>query len=152
MCACMLSRFTHAPLFATLWTVALAPLSLGFSRQEYWIQLPCSPPGDLPDPGIKPASLWLLHWQAGSLTLGPPGKPSWLLITIKLTNKALGTSPRRVSPDEHLIFLPSQLIQVCTSLKTKKDSAKLWIKKKEISSYIPKFGYLSFNGKWCRKC
>ena len=45
-------------LFATLWTVAhQAPLSMGFSRQEYWIELPCPPPGDLPDPRIKPMSL-----------------------------------------------------------------------------------------------
>ena len=39
------------------WTVARqAPLSMGFSRLEYWSGLPCPPPGDLPDPGIKPAS------------------------------------------------------------------------------------------------
>ena len=47
----------------------------GFSRQEYWSGLPCPPPGDLPNPGIKPASLCLLHWQAGSWPLVPPGKP-----------------------------------------------------------------------------
>ena len=42
----------------TLWTVAgQTPLSMGFSRQEYWSGLPCPPPGDLPDPGIKPVSL-----------------------------------------------------------------------------------------------
>ena len=42
---------------ATPWTVACqAPLSMGFSRQEYWNGLPCPPPGDLPDPGIEPAS------------------------------------------------------------------------------------------------
>ena len=42
----------------TLWTVALqAPLSMGFSRQEYWSGLPCPPPGDLPGPGIEPTSL-----------------------------------------------------------------------------------------------
>ena len=34
-----------------------APLSMGFSRQEYWIELPCPSPGDLPDPGIEPMSL-----------------------------------------------------------------------------------------------
>ena len=34
-----------------------ASLSVGFSRQEYWTGLPCPPPGDLPDPGIEPASL-----------------------------------------------------------------------------------------------
>ena len=38
------------------WTIAhLAPLSMGFSRQEYWSELPFPSPGDLPDPGIKPA-------------------------------------------------------------------------------------------------
>ena len=45
-------------LFATLRTVVCqAPLSTGFSRQEYWSELPCPPPGHLPDPGIKPTSL-----------------------------------------------------------------------------------------------
>ena len=42
---------------------------MGFSRQEYWSGLPCPPPEDLPDPGIEPASLRLLHWQADSFTL-----------------------------------------------------------------------------------
>ena len=42
----------------TLWTVACqAPLSMGFSRQEYWSGLPCLPPGDLPNLGIKPVSI-----------------------------------------------------------------------------------------------
>ena len=55
---CMLSRFSHARLFATPWTIACqAPLSMGFSRQEYWSGLPCPPPGDLPDPGTEPTSL-----------------------------------------------------------------------------------------------
>ena len=50
----MLSRFSHVQLFATLWTVAFqAPLSTGFSRQEYWSGLSGPPPGDL---GIEPAS------------------------------------------------------------------------------------------------
>ena len=54
--ACMntLSHFIHVWIFATLWTVAhQVPLSMGFSRQEYWSRLPCSPPGDFPYPGIK---------------------------------------------------------------------------------------------------
>ena len=50
-----------------------APLSMGFSRQEYWSGLPCLPTGALPNPGIEPASL--LHCQLGSLPLAPPGKP-----------------------------------------------------------------------------
>ena len=42
----------------TQWTVThQAPLSMGFSRQEYWSRLSCPPPGDLLDPGIEPASL-----------------------------------------------------------------------------------------------
>ena len=58
-CVCMLiSLFSHVQLFMMLWTLAhQAPQSMGFSRQEYWSRLPCSPPGDIPDPGIKPASL-----------------------------------------------------------------------------------------------
>ena len=52
------SHFNHVQPFATLWTVAhQAPLSTGFSRQEYWSGLPRSPPGALPDPGIKSVSL-----------------------------------------------------------------------------------------------
>ena len=49
------------------------PLSMGFSREEYWSGLPCPPSGDLPNPGIELASLLgILHWQAGSLPLVPP--------------------------------------------------------------------------------
>ena len=63
-------------LFETPGTVDLqAPLSVGFSKQEYWSGLPCPPPGDLPDPGIELCLFCLLHWQAGSLPLAPPGKP-----------------------------------------------------------------------------
>ena len=46
--ACVLSRFSCVRLFVTLWTTASqAPLSMGFSRQEYWSGLPCAPPGPL---------------------------------------------------------------------------------------------------------
>ena len=55
---CMLSCFSHVLLFATLWTVAhQAPLFMGFPRQETWSGLPHPPAGDLPNPGIKTASL-----------------------------------------------------------------------------------------------
>ena len=74
-CSSMLSRFSHVCLFATPWTVACqAPLSMGFSRQEYWSGLPCPSPGDLPDPGIEPASLVSLALQIDSLPTEPPGK------------------------------------------------------------------------------
>ena len=54
---CVFSHFSHVWLFATLWLVAhQGPLSMGFSRQEYWSGLPFPPPGDLPEPGIEPMS------------------------------------------------------------------------------------------------
>ena len=54
----MLSHSSCVQLFATPWTIAhQAPLSMGFFRQGYWSGLPCPPPGDLPDSGIKPTSL-----------------------------------------------------------------------------------------------
>ena len=57
-CHAMLSHFSRVQLFVTLWTVACqAPMSTGFSRQEYWSGLLFPSPGDLPDPGIKPVSL-----------------------------------------------------------------------------------------------
>ena len=64
--------------FATLRTVARqAPLSMGFFRQEYWNGLPCPLPGDLPDPGIKPASPVSLALQADSLPLNHWGSHQW---------------------------------------------------------------------------
>ena len=57
VCVCILS-FQCVQLFVTLWTVAhQAPLSTGFSRQEYWSGLLCPPPEDLSNPGIDPLSL-----------------------------------------------------------------------------------------------
>ena len=54
----MLTHFSPISLFATLWTIAgEVPLFIGFSRQEYWSEVPCPPPGDLPDSGFKPVSL-----------------------------------------------------------------------------------------------
>ena len=56
----------------TPWTVAhQAPPSMGFPRQEYWTELTLSPPGDLPDPGIKLTSPGL---AGGFFTTEPPGK------------------------------------------------------------------------------
>ena len=70
------SHFSHVQLFVTPWTVAhQAPLSMRFSRQEYWSGLPFPPPGELPDPGIKSRSLQL---QADSLLSEPAGKSQGL--------------------------------------------------------------------------
>ena len=58
LCACVLTCFSHVQLFVTPWTVACqAPLSMGFSKQEYWSGLPCPPAGDLPNPGTEPEPL-----------------------------------------------------------------------------------------------
>ena len=59
---CMLH---HGWLFATLWTVAYQPLlPMGFSGQEYWSGLPCTPPGDLPNPWLNLHLLWVLHCKS----------------------------------------------------------------------------------------
>ena len=74
----MLSRFGCVQPSVTPWTIAhQAPLSVRFSRQEYWSGLPCPPPGDLPDPGTEPMSsvapalqadsLLLSHWESPTL-------------------------------------------------------------------------------------
>ena len=63
-------------LFATPRTVSRqAPLFMGFCRQEYWSGLPFPTPGDLPDPGIQPASLVSPALAGGFFTTAPPGKP-----------------------------------------------------------------------------
>ena len=73
VCVCVCELLSCVWLFATPWTVAhQAPLSMGFSRQEYWRGLPVPPPGALPHPGIEPKPPTL---QAASLPSEPPGKP-----------------------------------------------------------------------------
>ena len=63
-------------LFVTLWTVAhQAPLSIGFSRQEFWSGLPFPTPGGLPDLGIQPLFPVSPELAGGFLTIEPPGKP-----------------------------------------------------------------------------
>ena len=75
MRTCMLSRVR---LFVTAWTVALqAPLSVGFSRQEYWSGLPFPPPRALPDPGMEPGSPVFPALTGGSFPTVPSGKPQY---------------------------------------------------------------------------
>ena len=93
--ACMLSCFNHVQFFVILWTVAhQGPLSIGFSRQQYWSVLPCPPPRDLPDPGgdqtlasyVSCTGRWVLyHWhhcEAWGILFPQPG--------IKSVSPALG--------------------------------------------------------------
>ena len=78
-CCCLLccaQSLQSCPTLCDLWTVAhQAPLSVEFSRQEYWSGLPCPPPGDLPNLGIELISLASPALQAVSLPTKPPVKP-----------------------------------------------------------------------------
>ena len=79
---CVVCMLSHVQLFATLWTIARqSPLSMEFSKQEYWSGLPFPIPGDLPDLGVKPMSLAL----AGEFfTTEPSGKPIKFLEVFKV--------------------------------------------------------------------
>ena len=78
MCACARVHM-HAelcPILCDPYTVACqTPLSMGFSRQEYWSGLPFPTPGDLPDPGIKSVSLVYPEFEGRLFTIVPPGEP-----------------------------------------------------------------------------
>ena len=125
VCVCararVLSLFRHVWLCATPWTVACqTPLSMGFSRQEYWSGLPFPPPGDLPDPGTKPASL-MSPALADSLPLNLQGSPGFF-------------SP--CWPDYHSIFSPVP-IYFCHGLA-------VLIRKLLLVSYLLQFWLLTF--------
>ena len=81
------SCFSCVWLFVTLWTVAhQSPLSMGFSRQQYWSGLPCPSPGDLPNAGIEPVSPEASALQVDSLLLSHQGillsyKKEWNNVT-----------------------------------------------------------------------
>ena len=80
----------------TSWTVACqAPLSMEFSRQEYWSRLLFPPPGDLPDPGIEPGSLGSPALAGRFFTTLPPGKP--LLVSNYQNNECNKLSQTLVS-------------------------------------------------------
>ena len=77
LCAQLLSR---VQLFATSWTIAhQVPLSMGFSREEDWSELPFPPPGYLPNSGNDPVSLASPALAGGFFTTEPPGKPNLVL-------------------------------------------------------------------------
>ena len=93
----MLSCFSHVWVFATLWTMACqAPLSMGFSRREYWSELPCPPPGDLPNPGIEHRSPPL---QVDSLPSEPPGKlrDSWGTVKVCFHRVHYGPNKKKLA-------------------------------------------------------
>ena len=94
---------SHVRLFVTPWSAApQAPLSVGFSRQEYWIELPFPPPENLPDPGIEPAPLMSPALKAYSLPLRHLGSQSNHSTALKITHK---TVPMSSSPPSLLTGL-----------------------------------------------
>ena len=142
----------------TPWPVALqAPLSIGFSRQEYWSGLPFPSPGDFPHPGIKPLSS---AFRAYSLPSEPPGKPTELLKQFKyfmatgqgdlsflltkqmvlpvglrcLQSRAQRSSPRNRGP--LLVFLPNWLCFGCTGSFSPFIVESCWLENYSLPFYI----------------
>ena len=115
MCVCVLS---HSVMSNSLQPSGLQPARLlcpwGFSRQEYWSGLPCPPPGDLPDQGSNLCLLCLLHWQAGSLLLAPPGKPTFTKgIMSQIHDSGKGTNePSKGRVRFQMLLIVSQNVRV----------------------------------------
>ena len=85
MVACRVCMLSRVRLFAVSRTVAHeAPLSMGFSRQEYWSRLPFPSLGDPPSPGVEPTSPEVLAWQVGSLPLSHLGSLPGVVLTTEV--------------------------------------------------------------------
>ena len=101
--------------FATPWTVARqAPLSIGFPKQEYWSGLPFPPPGDLPDPGIKPVSPVL---ACGFFITEPPGKPQILFSFYQANNLLIHLLCPVIHPRTHFAFQLMMILVVLVGLQ-----------------------------------
>ena len=101
----MLSCSVMSDSVATLWTVApQAPLSMGFPRQEYWSGLSFPPPGELPNPGIKPESPVSPALQVDSLSTEPLGKPQ---IDLKKKKVQKIIWPSITGKDSFFFFYPT---------------------------------------------
>ena len=110
-----LSFYVHSapsvvPDCVTLWTVACqAPLSLEFSRQEYWNGLPCPSPGVLPDPGIEPVSLMSPEFSGGLFTTSTTCKAIILLwvpgIRKKKKKRKRNLDPIAAFPKSRILIL-----------------------------------------------
>ena len=108
VCVLCARTLQSCPTLCDLWTVACqAPLSMGFSRQEYWSGLPCPLPGDLPNQGIKPISPASPALQASSLSTDPLGKPwktVWnFLKKLRTTIWSSNSIPGLISRDDHTL-------------------------------------------------
>ena len=98
-------------LFATPWTITQqAPLSMGFSRQEYWSGLPFPPPGDLPNPRIKTASSVAPALQVDSLPMSHWENPKTLGVIL---NYSLFSFPSPICISSVLLCNKLYLISAC---------------------------------------
>ena len=115
VCLCVFRCFSHVWLFETPRTVAhQAPMSMGFSRQEYWSGLPFPSPGNLPDPGIELGSP---AWQADSLLSEPPEKASKLNSDSNRTNSlCFSSSPVLFLLCRRLFFPIYTLENLCVKI------------------------------------
>ena len=92
-CVCVPSRFSRVGLYVTPWTVAhQALLSTGFSRQEYWSELPALVQGNLPDPGIEPALLMSPALAGGFF----PTSATWEARFLDQINASYSIKPQHV--------------------------------------------------------
>ena len=108
-CCAVLSHVSRVRLFGTPWTVGCwAPLSMGFSRQEYWSGLPRPFPGGLPSPGSEPASL------TSSALAGVffPTKAAWEAPEHRITNHYLCLGAKASHHSAYGIVLYIQIINV----------------------------------------
>ena len=120
----VLRCFSHVQLFSTPWTVAFqALLSMGFSRQEYWSELPFPSPGDLPHPGFEPG---LVHCRPILYQLSHQGSPDLTvlypiyLVDVSLTCRILCPTLRAPRTDVFLSFFcmsgKGQVVRAAQSL------------------------------------
>ena len=112
----------HAQHSATSWTVAhQTPLTMGFSRQEYWTGLPFLPPGNLLDPWMKPLSLVSPELTSGFCTIEPPRKPQWgcreYVLKYTLQEKCL---PGSLCDSYHHLINVRQFLRLYSSQKEMK--------------------------------
>ena len=119
--ACMLSCFSHVQLFVNLWTVARqVPLSMGFSRQEYWSGFLCLLQGIFPTQRLNLHFLCLLHWQVGYFLLAPPGDTQTCIIweiywvgqevLLGFSVKSYGKTQKNFLANPTLIFLIIEIL------------------------------------------
>ena len=86
---------------AIRWTVARqAPLSMGFSRQEYWGGLPCASPGDLPDPGMEPESPMSPVLAGGFVTTCATWGAQFAPMFAQLLKESLASTSKRCRGDQ----------------------------------------------------